>query len=115
LIPKELFEESAKLENEGYVAWVKAKKESNFLEFAPFISKWVELKIKTANLIDPNIPVLDVLIDEFDPEMKTERLDVLFEQVKEFLVPFIQKIKQSKVIIFILFIYYFSIYLLFFF
>eukprot|EP01091_Cochliopodium_minus_P003542 TRINITY_DN1353_c0_g1_i1.p1 TRINITY_DN1353_c0_g1~~TRINITY_DN1353_c0_g1_i1.p1 ORF type:complete len:504 (+),score=178.75 TRINITY_DN1353_c0_g1_i1:2-1513(+) len=95
-IPKELVEESAKLENDGFEVWAKARKEDKFEEFSPILRKWVDLKKRVANHIDPNKPVLDVLIDEHDPEMKSERLDELFNEVKNFLIPFIQKIKNAK-------------------
>jgi carboxypeptidase Taq len=95
-IPKELVEESAKLESEGFELWVKAKKENKFEEFATVLQKFIDLKQKIAKCIDSSKPSLDVLIDEFDPDMTTKRLDELFSSVKGHLVKLIQDIETSK-------------------
>lgn len=95
-IPKELVEEAAKLESDSFEVWVRAKKDNRFDDFAQVLKKWIVLKKKMAGHIDPKKPVLDVLIDEFDPDMATSRLDELFSSIKKPLVELIQKIQKSK-------------------
>jgi carboxypeptidase Taq len=49
-----------------------------------------------AKCINDKEASLNVLIDEFDPDMKMERLDELFALLKKQLVPLIKKISESK-------------------
>jgi hypothetical protein len=43
-LPKELVQRIAKLETDAYVAWVEARKASDFAKFAPFLEEWVEVR-----------------------------------------------------------------------
>lgn len=95
-IPKELVEEEAKLTSEAFGIWVKAKKENKFSDFSPILKKIVILKTKIAKHIDDKQKVLDVLTDEFDPDMKAFRYEELFGQIKPQLVELIQKIEKQK-------------------
>eukprot|EP01080_Neovahlkampfia_damariscottae_P001347 gene1347-11429_t len=95
-IPKELVEKSAKLESEAFENWVKARKENNFELMVPYYTQWIEIKKEMAKCIDDKEEPLNVLIDEFDPDMKMARLDELFELLKKNLIPLIKKIKESK-------------------
>jgi hypothetical protein len=62
-------------------AWVKARKAADFSVFAPYLSQWVEISRQKAAYIDPTRPVYDVLLDDYEKGMTTERLDEIFAQV----------------------------------
>ncbi|EFJ40298.1 hypothetical protein VOLCADRAFT_108221 [Volvox carteri f. nagariensis] len=93
-LPKELAQRIAKLKSEAYGAWVKARTESDFSVFAPFLKQWIEISKEKAKLIDPTKPVYDVLLDDYEKGATSARLDEVFTQVREGLVPLIAAIKS---------------------
>ncbi|KAK3270693.1 hypothetical protein CYMTET_20921 [Cymbomonas tetramitiformis] len=55
-IPKELAQRSAELNSKGYQAWVKAREENDFKQFAPMLQQWVDLlQEKYAHHLDPDM------------------------------------------------------------
>ena len=80
-IPKELAQRIAKLETDAYVAWVGARKDSDFSKFAPFLQQWVDVNQQKAAAIDPTKPVYDVLLDDYEKGMTAARLDEIFAEV----------------------------------
>ena len=62
-------------------AWVKARQASDWSQFAPVLQEWVDLRREEAKLINPDAPVYDVLLDEFEKGMTVARLDEVFVQV----------------------------------
>lgn len=93
-LPKELTQREAKLDSDAYVAWVKARQANDFSIFAPLLEQWVELCKEKARLIDPTKPAYDVLLDDYEKGMTSARLDEVFGQVRDGLVPLIAAIKS---------------------
>ncbi|DBA84432.1 TPA: hypothetical protein ACH3X1_006065 [Trebouxia sp. C0004] len=94
-ITKEMAQRRAELESEGYVKWVKARDAADFSQFAPVLQEWVELLKKYATAIDSSRPMYDVLLDDYEKGMTSARLDEVFAEVREGLVPLIKEIKAK--------------------
>eukprot|EP00775_Hariotina_reticulata_P006119 gene6119-6358_t len=94
-IPKELAQRIAKLETDAYVAWVGARKDADFSKFAPFLQQWVDVNQQKAAAIDPSKPVYDVLLDDYEKGMTSARLDEIFAEVRQRLVPLITELRSS--------------------
>jgi len=101
--PKQFILELSKLQNDSFIAWQEAKKTNDFSKFEPFLEKIVEMKRKEASILwykKNNWNLYDFLLEEFEPWMTCEKLDLIFESVKKELVPFIKNIlNQNKKII----------------
>lgn len=93
-VPKELAQREAELESRGYQAWVKARQASDFAQFAPVLQEWVDLRREKARLVDPAGPVYDTLLDDYEKGMTAARLDEIFGQVKEGLVPLLADLRE---------------------
>ncbi|KAL4428286.1 hypothetical protein ABPG75_002375 [Micractinium tetrahymenae] len=93
-ISKDLAQREAELESRGYQAWVKARQESDFSAFAPVLQEWVNLRQEKAALVDPSVPVYDCLLDDYEKGMTAARLDEIFSQVKQGLVPLLAELRQ---------------------
>jgi carboxypeptidase Taq len=61
---------------------VEARKASDFSKFAPFLQQWVEVNQQKAKYIDPNTSAYDVLLDDYEKNMTSARLDEVFTQVR---------------------------------
>lgn len=94
-VPKELAQRIAKLETDAYVAWVAARKESNFSKFAPFLQQWVDVNKQKAAAIDPAAPAYDVLLDDYEKGMTSARLDEIFAEVRKGLVPLLAELREK--------------------
>ncbi|KAF6265951.1 putative carboxypeptidase [Scenedesmus sp. NREL 46B-D3] len=94
-VPKELAQRIAQLETDAYVAWVSARKESDFSKFAPFLQQWVDVNKQKAAAIDPSLPVYDVLLDDYEKGMTSARLDEIFAEVRSGLVPLLAELREK--------------------
>ncbi|KXZ50633.1 hypothetical protein GPECTOR_15g317 [Gonium pectorale] len=93
-LSKELAQRMAKLKTDAYTAWVKAKTENDFSVFAPLLQELIEVNKERARLIDPTRPAYDVLLDDYEKGLTSERLDQVFSQLRDGLVPLLAEIKS---------------------
>lgn len=93
-VPTAMAERAAALESEAMGAWVKARKASDFAQFQPFLEEWVALNREKCRLIDASRLAYDVLLDDYERGMDTQRIAAVLAQVKAGLVPLIRDIKE---------------------
>ncbi len=96
-IPTEFIKELAKTCSEAHDVWAKARKKSEFKKFLPYLKKIVELKREEADLVGYDNSPYDALLDVYEPGLETKEASVILDDLKDFLVPFLKKIKKSKV------------------
>jgi carboxypeptidase Taq len=75
--------------------WKEAKVNKDFSIYKPYLEKVIDLVKQKANYVDPDKDPFDVMIDYFEPGLSSKVYDRIFNQLKEFLVPFIQKCVTS--------------------
>ena len=73
-------------------AWVEARKKSDFALFLPHLQKNVELKHRYVECFDDAEHVYDLLLDDYEPKMKTTEVKAIFDELKTNLVPLIAAI-----------------------
>ena len=96
-LPADFVKESMELIARAQMAWVQARKNSDFKFFAPFLSKIVEFARRTANYLGYKESPYDALLDVHEPGLTAFEASQTLNELKNFLVPFIQKIKDSKI------------------
>ncbi|MHA2244969.1 MAG: carboxypeptidase M32 [Candidatus Hodarchaeales archaeon] len=96
-IPKDLVERIAKQEPITTATWKKAKKEKNYAIYKPELDKMLELVKMKAKFLDPEKHPFDVLMQEFEPGMTSDKLTPLFNELKEGLIPVIKKCISSPI------------------
>jgi carboxypeptidase Taq len=77
-IPTELAAEMARAQAESYQAWVKAREESKFGDFRPHLERMLELSHRLIECFAPYDDPYDVLLDFYEPGMKTEEVRTTF-------------------------------------
>jgi carboxypeptidase Taq len=95
-VPKDLVEKAAKLSADGYEVWVESRRDNDWNKFAPVLKEWISLRKQIVAQIDSNKDDYDMCLDEYESGLTKDRLDTLFSDVKQFLIPFIQQISQAK-------------------
>jgi carboxypeptidase Taq len=88
-VPTELTAEIARAGSLGQEAWVKARANSNFDEFAPYLERNLELARRYVDCFDGHESAYDVLLDDYEPGMKSSEVTRLFDELKRELVPMI--------------------------
>ena len=91
-VPSELRAELARAGSAGEQAWVEAKAASDYSLLLPHLQRNVELTRRYADCFDgfPGFShPYDPLLDEYEPEMSTERMRSLLGELREGLVPIV--------------------------
>lgn len=91
-IPPEVYEAFVRAQAESEHAWVEAKKSSDFSAFAPHLQKMIDMRRKIAGYTDPDKEVYEALLDEYEEGMDSATIDRLFQELKQELIPLVQKI-----------------------
>jgi len=77
-------------------AWMQARQESKFDIFLPHLEKNVALKHKYIECFDEAENVYDILLDDFERDMKTAEVTQIFDDLKKDLVPLIAAINKKS-------------------
>jgi len=101
VLPPEFVEKKSQTTAKAYDAWQKAKEKKDFSLFAPHLKKVIELTREEALLYGAEKDNIDSiytsLLGGYEPGMTVERLKEILDQVKQWLVPVVKKIKSSPV------------------
>src|SRR5436190_4731607 len=93
-VPSDLRAELARASSIAENAWVEAKAKSDFAMLLPHLQRILELTRQYADCYDgfPGFShPYDPLLDEYEPEMTTERMRVVLAELREGLVPLVQE------------------------
>ena len=96
LLPTEFVTDLAKHASVSQQAWVRARKDNDFAFFEPFLTKMVQLQKEKANYLGVGATPYDSLLDQFEPDMTSEKVASLFTEIRARLVPLIQNIREVK-------------------
>jgi carboxypeptidase Taq len=81
--------------SKGYHAWLKARKENDYKFFADALSDVVALKREEVEILGFEDHPYDTLLDIYEPGLKVNDLDPLFEKVKTELLDLIIQIRSK--------------------
>ena len=95
-IPADEYMEYAMLTNEASDVWHKAKETSDFELFRPVLERLVAFNRKFAGYYDKEKKPYDALLNEYERGTDMEFLDAFFGEVRDKLVPLIEKIGQAE-------------------
>ena len=92
-IPGEEYVAYSVLLNDAEAVWAKAKNDSDFAAFAPYLEKIVDYNRKFAGYYNPDMAPYDALLNEYEEGLNTATLDAFFAQLRQAIVPLVEKIK----------------------
>lgn len=94
-IPAQLASELARARVTGKNAWARARAESDFAQFLPYLQANVDLKFKYIEHLHDGEPTpYDVLLDDYEPDMKTAEVKACFDALKQELIPLIRATQE---------------------
>src|SRR5690348_16751546 len=93
-VPIELRGEMAVASAEANPVWKEAKETSDFELFLGPLERNVELRRRYIECFEPQDEPYDILLDDFEPEMKTADVARIFKEIKDELVPLIAELRD---------------------
>ena len=94
-VPPELTGEMRRASALAVAAWGPAKANADFEAMLPHFEKHLELKHRYVDCFDPPVETYDILLDDYEPGMKTAEVREIFETLKEELRPLIDEIGEA--------------------
>lgn len=94
-VPTELATEISRAAALGHNAWVKAREDSDFASFAPYLKKNFELARRYVDCFDGFDCPYDALLDDYEPGMTTAEVRSLFDELRAELVPLIATLQEN--------------------
>ena len=94
-MPTELTAEMARAASIGQEAWIKARADSDFASFVPYLERNFELARRYVDCFEDYEHPYDVLLDDFEPGLKTSEVVRLFGELKAELVPMIATLTEN--------------------
>jgi len=79
----------------GFRAWGEARAASDFGLLAPYLEANLELRQRYVACFPPADETYDILLDDYEPEMKTAEVRAVFEELKRELVPLVHGAEPS--------------------
>ncbi len=74
--------------------WQEARKASDWSMFQPYLEKVIELRRQYVDCFEPADEDYDILLDDYEPGMKTAEVRAVFDELKTGLVPLIAEIAE---------------------
>jgi len=96
-IPAQLVAASTTLKTQAQAAWVKARAANDFAGFAPVLERTMELQREIAGALGYDEHPYDALVDTYEPGMRWSKLQVLYGQLQQSLIPLLAEAKEAKV------------------
>jgi carboxypeptidase Taq len=85
-VPTALAVEFAEVAAQAYDAWVKAREASDFAAFRPWLERILDLRLRYVECFAPYDDPYDVLLDDFEPGMRTSEVREVFTVLEPALV-----------------------------
>ena len=92
----EFIQRESNLISKAFQDWRIAKEKNDFNLFRDSLEEIVNLRKEEAELVGYSNHPYDALLDKYEPNLTTTDVDLIFDDVKNQLVPFINKIVQNN-------------------
>ncbi|WP_232687256.1 carboxypeptidase M32 [Halobacterium zhouii] len=94
-VPSDLVAELTETQSDAQQVWENAKADANFDAFAPTLDDLRELHVERAAHIDESADPYRVMFEDGEPYLPLERVESIFDTLREELVPLIEEITES--------------------
>ena len=94
-VPPELTGEIQRQSALAVAAWGPAKASSDYAALLPHLEQNLELRRRYVDCFEPGDETYDILLDDYEPLMKTGAVRAIFDDLKRELVPLIKEIAEA--------------------
>ena len=93
-LPSELVAEIARVSSLAHEEWAEARKADDYNRFAPWLERIIGLERQVADAFGYEDRLYDALLDQYEPEMTSARLDQVFAELKAEIIPLARSIAE---------------------
>jgi carboxypeptidase Taq len=94
-VPPDLRAELTRAGSLGYRAWLHAREQEDYGIMLPHLEHNLELRREYIRCFDAHGDPYDVLLDDYEPGMKTAEVEAIFDQLKAVLVPMLRSVADA--------------------
>jgi carboxypeptidase Taq len=94
-VPPELRAELTRASSLGYQAWLRAREQEDFSIMLPHLERNLELRRRYVECFDPVDDLYDIVLDDFEPGMKTVEVEEIFDRLKGALMPMVRAVAEA--------------------
>ncbi len=95
-VPADFVVEMTQVTTQAFQAWVEARQKADFAMFRPHLEKIIELTHRYIGFFPPAEHPYDVLLDNYEPGMKTAEVKAIFDALRPQQVALIRQIRQQS-------------------
>jgi carboxypeptidase Taq len=95
-VPPELRAALERAGSLGYRAWLQARAANDYSIVLPHFERNLELRQEYVACFEPEEDPYDVVLDDYEPGMKTAEVTAIFDRLKERLVPMIRAVGEAE-------------------
>jgi carboxypeptidase Taq len=95
-VPGELAADLVRAGSIGQDVWVRARKDSDFSMLVPYLARNFELARRYVDCFDSYDRAYDVVLDDYEPGMRSADVDVLFAELKAQLTSCIASVSEHR-------------------
>jgi carboxypeptidase Taq len=85
-VPTELTADITRVASGAEEVWAAARARSDFASFQPWLDRNLELRRRYIDCFEPADEEYDILLDDYEPEMKTAEVRAVFDRIKPELI-----------------------------
>lgn len=93
-VPSDFVARQAQVQSAAHHAWREARAASDFSKFRPHLQKVIDLKRQYVRFFPPSEHPYDVLLDDFEPGMKTAAVNAIFSVLRPRQVDLVHAIRE---------------------
>lgn len=94
-VPANLRAEMSRASSQAQQVWVEARQKADFKHFLPMLERQIELRHRYIECFPPAEDPYDILLDDYERDMRSAEVERTFKQLKQGLVPLIQAIREK--------------------
>jgi carboxypeptidase Taq len=94
-VPPELRAELTRAGSLGYQAWLRAREQEDYGIMLPHLEQNLELRLRYVACFDHDGDPYDVVLDDYEPGMKTVEVESIFEKLKARLTPMMRELAAA--------------------
>jgi len=94
-VPPELRAELTRAGSLGYQAWLRAREQEDYSIMLPHLERNLELRRRYVDCFGPDGDPYDVVLDDYEPGMKTAEVEAIFDKLKAALLPMMEAVAES--------------------
>ncbi len=95
-VPPEFVAEQARVTAAAHEAWVEARARSDYAHFEPHLARILDLVHRYIGFFPASDHPYDILLDDYEPGMKTAEVQAIFAELRKRQVRLIQAISEAR-------------------